>query len=113
VTSSANRKNHRAIARGYPLNTGKPAPLRDDSKQSIPAGANALSTGSNCAWTPDDRVNGATLHINLDHGVAHRQEMADKGAFPRIGSEFDHGRRRSRILARAEHYPSSGMDVLL
>jgi hypothetical protein len=42
-----------------------------------------------CAWTPNDRVNGATLHINLDHGVAHRQEVVDKGAFPRISSEFE------------------------
>jgi hypothetical protein len=34
-----------------------------------------------CAWPPKNRVNGATLHINLYHGVAHRQEVVEEGAF--------------------------------
>jgi hypothetical protein len=33
-----------------------------------------------CACTPNDRVNGATLRSKLDHGVAHRQEVVDKAA---------------------------------
>jgi hypothetical protein len=46
-----------------------------------------------CAWTPDGRVNGATLRVNLDRGAAFRQEVVDNVAIRRTCSEFDRGRR--------------------